>query len=129
MDAKRFREEYKYVTYFLKELGLLGYWKEYLKTLEKGSQFKESTSLSGHNPSVYTSIDRVFGSVNFTDYLNRKGVRFKYQAPIVRWFRAFLLTHTQVAICDECLVPSSDYIADMRKYKEIGNFKEIVRKT
>lgn len=128
MDAKRFREEYKYVTYFLRELGLLGYWKEYLKFLEKRSRLsKEPTSLSGHNPSIYTSIDKVFGSVNFTAYLEQKGIRFKYRAAIVTWFRAFLLTHTQVEICDDSVHP--DYIADMRKYKKMGNFKEIVRKT
>ena len=51
MDAKRFREEYKYITYFLKEIGLFLHWKEYLE--EETRRGKNDV----YSPSRYRRID------------------------------------------------------------------------
>ena len=83
MDAERFKEEYKYATRFLKEARLNTYWREYCK------EYDETYSKSILDPTQYSSIDRLFGSYDFTSFLYKKGICLGGEF-ISDWFRAYI---------------------------------------
>ncbi len=119
MDARRFRHEYKYIYYFLKELGILEEWKEYLKLQERNRP-------NINDPKLYSHIDRVFGKCDFTHYLlENYGIHFKFGENISTWFRAFLYVYSNVRIYH----PTIQVLVEiMREYKKRKNFKEILIK-
>ena len=117
MDAKRFREEYKYITYFLKEIGLFLHWKEYLE--EETRRGKNDV----YSPSRYRRIDDVFGTSAFTLFLRRRKITL-ISASVSLWFRAFLEVYAPH------IKRSGDSLGGMTRkmieLKEKGNLKEIV---
>ena len=119
MDARRFRHEYKYIYYFLKELGILEEWKEYLKSQERNRP-------NINDPKLYSHIDRVFGKCDFTLYLSENyGIHFKFGENISSWFRAFLYVYSNVEIYG---TTTPILVKIMREHKERKNFKEILIK-
>ena len=100
MDAKRFKEEYKYVSRFLKEARLNAYWREYCK------EYDETHLRSILDPTQYSSIDCLFGSYDFTSFLYKKGIYLGGEL-ISDWFRAYIsiinpkirLTYSSTSYC------------------------------
>lgn len=116
MDAKEFKLQYRFVTYFLKELGLWHKWNDYLKKHKKE-----------YNPEAFPTIDCVFGFRNFTSYLKIHNIRLKYGATISEWFRAFLVVYVGKTK-GMAYPPDKHIITAMQHYYKIKNFKEIIEK-
>ena len=126
MDARRFRYESKYVTYFLRELGIFGIWKKYLRFRAIRGSGTDGTEISKYyNPEWYSHIDCIFGMSDFTSYLKRyHHMSFKYNYTSSEWFRAFLKVYApQVKV--SCTA-NRDLVDYMKFYYEKKNFKDIL---
>jgi hypothetical protein len=89
MDVKRFKQEYRLVSLFLKELGLTREWKEYCENKPYTLDYR-----------VFDTIDHVFGKTNFTKFLKNKGIILEGYSAISIMFRAFLKLHAPHIVID-----------------------------
>ena len=121
MDAERFKNEYKHVVLFLKEMGLLKEWKEYCE--ERGRQYKKDWWYTLNAGPFYT-IDQVFSMATFSEWLRfKKGIRLSGNMFITEWFRSFMNIHApSVRVYDA----SCCTIDKMKELYEKKNLKELV---